>query len=688
MALGLAALWVVGLFVILPALVSAAYAGDSGISLLNRIINGQSQHPVEYYQSLARRAALLASAGGLLVLAALAAAWYWRQRIATNVNGLLRSGKTVGSAELILVGAWSGWISGLLEAIAVYIRFGSDPVEAPPAHILWTGPVSAACLGALVAALLALVMRARRGVSLAVPIALFTAAAVYAIATSLRLGLHHVAVVLLSLGVAIQFGRVARRRTRSLARSARGALPWMAGVSAGIALVIAGASAVQERADGRLRGTAPAGAPNVLLLILDTVRAQDLGLYGYARQTSPEIERLASSGVTFDRALATAPWTLTSHASMFTGAVPDSLSTDFHAPLDETHPTIAEVLRTHGYATGGFVANLLYTSRSSGLDRGFTTYRDYPVTLGLVLAGSFWSKKAATAIRPLLGVHGGLVHKTAADVNREFLAWMPDDGRPFFAFLNYFDAHLPYRLERPFDEKFHQPAPRYWRFKPWDRFENDADIQEFRDSYNSAIAYIDAQVGELLRELQRRGTLDNTLVILAADHGEHFGEHGGIMSHGNSLYLPLLHVPLVMSYPSRIPTATRVRSAVSLRDLPVTILDVLGLSDESPMPGRSLARYWSSAVAEPSGAEVVFSSLSANDFAHRMDPVHKGPMQSLVLGNLHYIRNGDQKEELYDFLADNAELTNLAQGTDSARLLEPFRQWWLQRADQARLTSR
>jgi arylsulfatase A-like enzyme len=457
----------------------------------------------------------------------------------------------------------------------------------------------------------------------------------------------------------------------------------MTGVSVAVALVAGGLPVLRERTGERLRGTPSSGAPNVLLLILDTVRAQDLGLYGYARQTSPEIERLAASGITFDRAIATAPWTLTSHASMFTGAAPDSLSTDFHAPLDASQPTIGEVLRAHGYATGGFVANLLYTARSSGLDRGFTTYRDYPLGPGLFLAGSFWSKKLATAIRAHLGMHGGLIHKTAADVNREFLDWLPDDVRPWFAFLNYFDAHLPYKLERPFDEKFRQPAPRYWLFKPWSRFDNQADLQEFRDAYDSAIAYTDAQIGALLQELRRQGALDNTIVIVAADHGEHFGEHGGIMSHGNSLYLPLLHVPLVISYPPRIPAGKRVGPAISLRDLPVTILDLLGFPDDSPMPGRSLARYWSSDVAEPSAAadHVVFSSLTANDFAHQMDPISKGPMQSLVIGNLHYIWNGDRSEELYDFLADSAEQANLAIGSDSAQALAPFRRWRSQRAD-------
>ena len=468
-ALSLAALWLVALFILLPALVSGAYAGQSRISLLNRVIGGQSRHPVEYYQSLARRAVLLASAGLLVLIVVLAVAWHWRRKVVTSVNRLLRAAPTIGAADVIVTGAWLGWLGGLVEAASLFLRFGADPVEAPSLHVLWMGPLSAACMGALVGVLLALGLRAWRGLSLAVPFVFFATSALYAIASTLRLGLHQYAIVVLSLGVAIQCARLAAKHASILSRIGRSTLPWMMGVSAAVALTIGGLSALRVRAGERLRGMPTGGAPNVLLLILDTVRAEDLSLYGYARQTSPEIERLASTGVTFDRAIAPAPWTLTSHASMFTGFAPDSLSTDFHVALDRSQPTIAEVLRSHGYATGGFVGNLLYTARSSGLDRGFTTYRDYPVTTGLFVASSFWTKKAATAILPVLGVHGGLVHKTAAQVNREFLSWLPDDGRPFFAFLNYFDAHLPYKLERPFDRKFREPPPRYWRFKPWGR---------------------------------------------------------------------------------------------------------------------------------------------------------------------------------------------------------------------------
>ena len=678
-----AALWLAAVYLLLPAVVSGAYAGESFIPWLNRAIQGQSQHPLAYYQSLAQRAALVATAAALVFLAAWVAAWRWRSWIAAAWNRLVHAAPTIGAGDMIATGTSLGFLSGLAEATSLHLRFAADPVEVPALEVLWMGPFSAACLGAIVGALLALVLRAWRGVSIAVPVVFFTSFAIFSLVAGLRLGVHKYALMALSLGTALQLARLATKHAAAFPRLCRRSLPWMAAVGVSLAALTGAIDRVRERVGERSRGMPASGAPNVLLLILDTVRAQDLSLYGYARETSPELERLASTGVAFDRAIAPAPWTLPSHASMFTGVAPDRLAADFHAPLDAVAPTIAEVLRAHGYATGGFVANLSYTTRASGLDRGFSTYRDHRVSAGLFLSSTFWLRKAAQEIRPALGVHGALVRKPAAEVNREFLSWLPTDGKPFFAFLNYFDAHTPYKLERPFDGKFGDRPPRYWQFKPWGRSYSDAELAEFRESYNSAIAYVDAQVGELLGEMERRGVLRNTLVILTSDHGEHLGEHGGITGHGNSLYLPLLHVPLVISYPSHVPAGARVERIVSLQDIPATILELLGVSGNPPLPGESLARYWNPGTSDvaPSGtsAGAAFSELTFNDFAHRNDPIRNGKMQSLMDERFHYIRNGDGREELYDYLADTDERTNLAEGADSVSLLAPFRERLAQR---------
>ncbi len=135
--------------------------------------------------------------------------------------------------------------------------------------------------------------------------------------------------------------------------------------------------------------------PNVLLITLDTVRAANLSLYGYSRQTTPNLDRFAKRGVVFDKAFATAPWTLPSHASLFTGRWPHELSTDYTVPLDGTHPTLAEYLSRQGYRTAGFVANLGYCSFGTGLARGFEHYEDYRRSLGQIASSSTLVRKVA-----------------------------------------------------------------------------------------------------------------------------------------------------------------------------------------------------------------------------------------------------------------------------------------------------
>ena len=215
----------------------------------------------------------------------------------------------------------------------------------------------------------------------------------------------------------------------------------------------------------------PADSPNVLLIVLDTVRADHLSLYGYPRPTSPDAGAAgASEGIRFDEARATAPWTLPSHASLFTGRWPHELGVKWLTPWRGNVPTLAEYLGSHGYATAGFVANTLYCSYDTGLDRGFTHYEDYVLDLGRlepVADGGRWSTSPGMAVSRL-----GLLMSRSLDAGRfrprlesvlqlapghrpqgcridqpRILDWLsrrPEPRRPFFAFLNYFDAHSPY----------------------------------------------------------------------------------------------------------------------------------------------------------------------------------------------------------------------------------------------------
>ncbi len=468
--------------------------------------------------------------------------------------------------------------------------------------------------------------------------------------------IHIAAVGLLGLGAGIQAARlVARRPERSLRRLLRGAL-----ATGGIALAVgAGSLLVWQwrfvRPRGGAAATAPPGAPNVLLLILDTVRAASMSLYGHERPTTPLLARWGARATVFDHAVSTTSWTLPSHASMFTGRYAPELRAGWMTPLEPGPPTLAEVLRANGYRTGGFIANQIYTDIESGLTRGFDRYRGHPPSLKRVILNTElgqWLRGRSSSF-----ILRTQPRKSAEVVNREFLDWVGavDRGPPFFAFLNYFDAHLPY----------HAPDSV--------RAMLGVDGKNSEERYEIAIRYLDLQVDALLAELDRRGVLRNTLVIVTSDHGEQFGANG-LGDHGNSLYVSSLHVPLLVMLPGRVPENRRISAAVSLRNLPASVLNLAGLAGASEgIPGTPWSRLWQS--SEPS-AEPDAPILSSLEPKRRTPANHRnarGELRSLVDGAFHYIRNGDATEELYAYPVDPDEERNLIDTDQGREALERMR---------------
>lgn len=425
-------------------------------------------------------------------------------------------------------------------------------------------------------------------------------------------------------------------------------------------------------------------SPNVLLIVLDTVRAKSLSLNGYKRRTTPRLERLAKKGVLFERAISTSPWTLPSHVSIFTGRYNYEVSADYWIPLDATWPTLAEYLSLHGYLTAGFVANLIYCGYEYGLNRGFAHYEDYPISPGQISLSSSLGRTVASSdrLRNITGYHELINRKDAASVNSSFLRWLSiqDQQRPFFAFLNYFDAHEPYLPPKPFDEQF-GPKRAYGaeffhmahfatRRAKWTM--SSSQIQEELDAYEGAIAYLDHQVGLLIDELEKRALLDNTLLIITSDHGEHFGEKR-LFDHGTSLYLPLLHVPLLISFPRRVPAGVSIPDTITLRDLPATVTELLSLGKDAPFPGVSLGQHWNKASEiDNSAVSPVMAELKNEGGRPEWYPSMKGYMKSLINDNLHYIQNGDGSEELYDLDKDPSELQDIA-GIVGEDVLKVFR---------------
>lgn len=528
-------------------------------------------------------------------------------------------------------------------------------------QFIWMSAISMAALFVIPAMILIFLMRNRtEEARIQAAITVFGFLGAFALLLAFP-KLHIMASVALALGIAVQAGRSARAHAAVFSRLVRVTVWPMVGVVCVLAISLNATRAIAERREHASLPAAQPDAPNVILLILDTVRASRLSLYGNTRATTPRIDSIAGHGVHFTQALSPAPWTLPSHASMFTGRLPHEMSASWRTPFGADHPTLAEVLRARGYATGGFVANYFYVSRESGLHRGFTHYEDFATTPAAILSASGLARRlvAWTWLRERTGYLRNPGAKDAPRANRDLLRWLSKRGdRPFFAFVNYFDAHAAYDPPAPFDTRFRSTELPRNPFLLNEKPISTQNAQPELDAYDGALAFLDAQIGDLIDSLDARGKLRNTLLILTSDHGEEFGEHG-LLDHGKSLYMPVLHVPLVIVFPGRVPAGNAIRVPVSTRDVPATVLQLLGEKSRQSLPGRSLARYWT-AGEEAFPEERITSQVRHNPGREPWLPTSAGDMASLLNARHHFIRNGDGRAELYDVIADPLEQRNLA----------------------------
>jgi arylsulfatase A-like enzyme len=390
--------------------------------------------------------------------------------------------------------------------------------------------------------------------------------------------------------------------------------------------------------------------------MLDTVRALDLSLYGYSRLTSPALDRLAARAVVFERAYAPSSWTLNSHAAVFTGHRPFETGVGWTTPLDRRFPTLAEALRARGYTTAGFSANPYYVTREAGLARGFIHFDDRRIAPKTVLLASSLAATISTPIRKALHWYRTPEHKSAARLRGELSTWLTTQPttRPFFVFANFFDAHAPYLPPAPFDTAFTgRRVP--WAARKLDlTFPRAVTVQEAaveRDAYDQVVAAQDYQIGVLFEELEARGLLQNTLIIVTADHGEEFGEWG-FLSHGNSLNPAALWVPLLLVLPGDRGAGTRIREPVSLLDLSATILTLADPTRQSELPGSSLVGEGvprPAAQPTPLVAELEYAPDTPTWFQHS-----EGPLRAVTLPDWHYIRENDRREILLDIRSDPA----------------------------------
>ncbi|MFM7736252.1 MAG: sulfatase [Alphaproteobacteria bacterium] len=423
---------------------------------------------------------------------------------------------------------------------------------------------------------------------------------------------------------------------------------------------------------GALRGEAdPSGAavpragaprPNLLVVSLDTTRADHLSAYGYDRPTTPRLEALLPSSVRFDAAYTPMPSTMPAHSSLFTSLFPRTHGVRKNGvPLAKTMPTLAESLSAAGWRTAGFASSFVL-HRKFGISRGFATWDDD--FAGVACKGwtagdgddeSFCRRGAQTRERALAWL----------DAN----GWLDPSRRPaepFFLFVHLFDAHNPYA----------PPAEDARLFPP--RGDAPSDLDREIAAYDGEIHYADAQLGALLDRLAAAGVLDDTLVMVVGDHGEGLMQHGW-MNHGMMIYEEAVRVPLVVRWPSRLSGGRRVEAPVELVDLAPTMFDLLGVTGALPArQGRSLAPdLLGERTLDPEAPAFVQRRVYKRQ-RRRDDFDVKGEKTGVRVGRWKYLEAPEEgTRELYDLDRDPGELSNLAgeRPDDVARLAGVLAAW-------------
>ncbi len=426
---------------------------------------------------------------------------------------------------------------------------------------------------------------------------------------------------------------------------------------------------------------AVAGAPDVVLVVLDTVRAKNLAAYGYARDTSPFLDSLLREGALFADATSPATWSLPSHASLFTGRFPTAHGAHGeHLVLDGRFPTLAEVLGASGYETFCFTSNA-WISDGLGLSRGFGfqdgTWREQ--------AGAGRNFAFVWRLLDRLGLAEG--DKGGATVAARFGDWVrarPAGARPYFAFLNFIEAHFPYhQLPREYASRYtNRPSAELAAISMAlmaQQFGGPgrplAQVAEpARDMYDGGIAYADELLRRVVAAVRARGSLDRTVLVVLADHGETLGERASFFGHGPSLYQEVVSVPLMLRYPARVPAGVRVPSPVSTVGVMATILDLAGIQPPPTLQVGSLAPLLAGAV------DGVGPVLSENTRTTAMgggdrvldDPQMRGDSRYRAFrdGSLKLVESSRGDRFLFDLATDPDEQHDLAaeRPQDVARL--------------------
>jgi choline-sulfatase len=376
-----------------------------------------------------------------------------------------------------------------------------------------------------------------------------------------------------------------------------------------VLLIVALASAATAQAPGgapaRKRPAQPAGRPNVLLVTIDTVRADHVGCYGATVVKTPSIDALAYDGIVFERALSQVPLTWPSHVAILTGTYPfhNGVQDFTGQPLAADFRTVAQAFSDHGYATAAVVSSFVL-DRSWGLARGFAHYDD-------AFAGNKFLQNDIALVE----------RKGAESVDRS-LAWLQHrPPKPFFFWLHLYDPHSPYEPPEPF-------------------------LSEYRDHlYDGEIAYADSQLGRLIAWLKQNHLYDNTAIVLLSDHGESLGEHGE-KEHGFFVYNATIHVPLVIKPAAMDARGQRVINVVEITAVAPALLKLAGIAD------RISAQFDTASLLPKPRGDAAYSETMYPFSSFGWSPLH-----SLEAGDYHYIEA--PRPELYNLRNDARETHNL-----------------------------
>jgi len=582
-------------------------------------------------------------------------------------------------SSVFWISLWFGLLTGLAEGVIVnFLRGVPGFGIRTSVEILWVAPVFDLGLFVLMGAAIGLVLSFReKKPNPTIIVGFFSWVAIFDILLIFNI-IHKIAALVLSLGVGVLIGRLLQRSDKHL-------IPFFkrsTGILMAVVLLMGVSGHLwakwkENRKIDRLPH-AQHGAPNLLLIVLDTLRADHLSCYGYKRSTTPNIDRLSRNGVLFEHAIANSSWTLPSHVSLFTGHLPHEHKADWLTAFDGRFPTLAEMLASKGYITAAFSANTDYVSPEWGLGYGFTHFEVYGSSFADWAVRTIYGKRLALNLLPRIGYFDIPGRKTASEVNREALSWI--DGvkqRPFFAFLNYMDMHDPYLTVAPYRTQYSDNPAKgdiinfqfgiLFRRKP---HLTRHDVQSEIDAYDGCLHYLDKKLGELISGLAKRGLDRQTLIIITSDHGESFGNHD-LFGHGNSLYFESLHVPLIFYWPGRIPDNVKVSQVVSLHRIPTTIMELLFENNVShKFPGISLSHYWSKNHSDDA-TDPVLAELTSGRFKGGPPnyPTSQTELKTLITEQWHYISSDSGREELYAWPKDLDESENLANNREFSKII-------------------